>query len=311
MKTAIVSGCDANYYPLLRELFASLIQCKEASGIDFCIIDSGLEEGQLAEFKELGAKIVRPDWPDGIPTKKVIGKEYLKSCVCRPFIPKMFPEYDLYVWLDADAWVQNWSGVEMFIQAASKEAKPLAIINCADRACEKTIRIKWFGHFPIKVKNFYASNGRKPFGRKFAKEMVDKYVLNAGCFAMQADAPHWKRWQELVVFAAQKGKVFTAEQLSLGKMIYQEGFKAELLPSYAHWMCETRPAWCDQREQFVEPYVPHLPLGVIHMSGIDEVRADRHRTLTLDRVEGGEIEKNFRYPDFDAGSLERKRPKRA
>lgn len=46
-------------------------------------------------------------------------------------------------------------------------------------------------------------------------------------------------------------------------------------------------------------------------SGIDEARADRRRTLTLNRVEGGEIEKNFRYPDFDKGSLECKRPKRA
>src|SRR5690606_22243849 len=148
----------------------------------------------------------------------------------RPFIPEMFPGYDLYVWLDADTCVHRWSAIEMLIEAPKKGDR-ISLTTSGDRAYTTPDRIFWLLNWPIKVKNFYSSNGRKPFGNSYAKAMVAHYVLSAGCFALTADAPHWKRWQDLVIEAATKGKLFPAEQLALGKLVHLEGYRAELLPA--------------------------------------------------------------------------------
>jgi len=309
MNIAIVTGCDANYYPLLKELIASIRQFDASNSFDICVIDSGLLPEQVDELYQTVSKVVAPEWPAEIPTERTAGYEYLKACICRPFIPELFPGYEMYLWLDADTWVQRWSAIEMFIEAA-KSGDRVSLTNGADRAYGKLVRISWFLHWPRKVKNFYSSNGRKPFGKSFAKNMVAEYVVSAGCFAMTATAPHWKRWQELVVEAATKGKLFPAEQLALGKLIHIEGYRAELLPAYTHWLCEFKPKWDAERNLFVEPYMPHEPLGVLHLSGVDEMRADRSVKVTLETVEGQAHEINYRYPGFDGGALKHGKPAR-
>ncbi|MCF8710085.1 hypothetical protein L3X40_19730, partial [Rhizorhapis sp. SPR117] len=47
MKTTIVTGCDANYYPLLQELIASIRQFPESNAVDICVIDAGLSREQV------------------------------------------------------------------------------------------------------------------------------------------------------------------------------------------------------------------------------------------------------------------------
>ena len=73
---------------------------------------------------------------------------------------------------------------------------------------------------------------------------------------MPGDAPHWKRWQELAVKAAKKGKIFTAEQLSLGVITYLEEYPVEILPAWTQWLCEFEPLWDDTRKLFVEKSSP-------------------------------------------------------
>ncbi len=302
MKVAIVSGCDANFYPLLRELIASIRQFEKADACDICVLDAGLLESQLSELSQLARHVRAPKWPAEISAKRYTGKDYLKACVCRPFINQLFPEYDMYVWLDADTWVQDWTAVEMFIEGA-KSAEAIAITNGADRAYSKPVRVSWLGNWPRKIKNFYSSNGHCVFGAKFARQMVEKYVLSAGCFALHKSAPHWHRWQTLVVQAANKGKLFPAEQLALGKMIHQEGYKAQLLPAYMHWLCACKPMWDNDRKLFVEPFLPHEPLGVLHLSGVDHLRAYRSATTDIAALDGTIVHMNYRYAGFDGGPL--------
>lgn len=296
-KTTFISGCDANYYPMLREWVDSVRRHPQSEGIDINILDAGLTEAQKEELRPLVSSIVNPDWPCELPTSKTEGKEYLKGCVCRPFIPQMFPGYDRYVWMDADTWVQNWDGVELFLKGTAK--KKIALTGNVDRAYPKAVRVKWLGKWPWKVRNFYFSNALKAFDFKTAKALLPHHTLLAGMFALDADAPHWARWQALVVEALQKGKVFTAEQLCLGVMCYLEGFEFEILPAWSHWLCEYMPLWDEAQSMFVEPYLPHMPLGVLHLSGHDEMRVDRNITVGLDTLGGGRVEKCLRYPHFD------------
>jgi len=302
-KVALVSGSDANYYPLLREWVESIKHFPQSKDVDLCVIDAGLNDAQRKELAELSVKVFTPDWPCKLPERRIKGKEYLKSCVCRPFIPDMFPNYDAYVWMDSDTWVQNWKGLQYFIDGALQKPDTLIITNECNRHREIKIRMNWLWHFPLKVKNFYFSNARKPFGFKIAKELLVRDVMSAGCFAMNAKAPHWKRWQELVKIGMTKGKIFTAEQMTLGVLVYIEKFKAEILPSYSHWHCDVEFIYDEETKQFVEPFIPNEPIGIVHVSGVDDMRNDRKVKHKFKTKQGGTIELNVRYPHYNGGDL--------
>ena len=296
-KTVFVSGCDSNYFPLLLEWLHSLQRFKQADNFDICILDAGLTPPQIQRLKPHVKNIVNPEWPVKLPDYKIKG-EYLKACVCRPFLPQLFPGYETYVWMDADTWIQDWSCIELFLKGAEKEK--ITLTAQVDRSYPRGgARIKWLGRVPWKVRGFYFSNALRAFDFKTAKDLLSYHVLLAGMFALRADAPHWKRWQELVKQAMTKGKVFTAEQLCLGKMCYQEDFDYEILPAYTHWLCEFKPLWDADKNVFVEPHLPHEELGVLHISGFDEMRIDRTQTTDFKTMDGQTIQYSYRYPYYD------------
>lgn len=293
-KIALISGCDANYYSLLREWIASVRRFPQSAAMDICILDAGLTEQQRAELKPLVKTIMNPDWPCPLPASKINGREFLKACVCRPFLPQIFPGYDVYFWMDADTWIQSWNAIELFLIGAAR--KKITLTAQVDRAYPRAARVKWLWRWPWKVRSFYFSNARKAFGFKTAKTLLTRHVLLAGAFALHKDAPHWGRWQELVIGTLKKGKVFTAEQLSLGVLCHIENYEAEILPAWAHWLCEFKPLWDETNNLFVEPYLPHQPLGILHLSGVDDLRADRSITTAFTTTKGQSVRKSYRYP---------------
>ncbi len=267
-KLAFVSGSDSKYYPLLREWIESVRQFPQATEADICIIDAGLTAEQIEKLKPLVTKIVAPDWPCKLPESKIKGRTFLKSCVCRPFIPQIFPGYEIYFWMDADTWVQDWRGPELFIEGG-RNGK-IALTGQVDRAYPRQARVKWLWRWPWKVRSFYFSNARQAFSFNVARKLLPYHVLLAGAFALRADARHWKRWQELVVQTMKKGKLFTAEQVSLGVMCYLEDYEFEILPAWTHWLCEFKPNRNAENTLFLEPYLPHNVIGILHLSGVGQ-----------------------------------------
>lgn len=293
-KNIFISGCDANYYPLLREWIASVKSHNQSKNIHIGIMNTGLTPAQVEELKPLVDHIVTPDWPCDLPEWKIRGREYLKSCVCRPFIPDLFPGYDHYMWMDADIWIQDWRAIDLYLQGA--RSGKLTITTQSDRAYKKQIRVKWLGPLPWKIRGFYVSNALTAFGLKTAKKILPYNVLNAGSFSMPGNAPHWKRWQELLLLALKKGKIFTAEQLTLGMLTYLENYPAEILPAWTQWLCENKPMWNEEQNKFIEPYLPHEPIGLMHVSGFDEMRLDKNVTTDITCKNGNTIQKTLRYP---------------
>lgn len=296
-KIALVTGADKNYFPILRELIHSVRRHTEANNIAICVIDGGLTEDQKSVLEPLCAAITEPDWPCALPDTKTKGQRHIKSCACRPFINQIFAGYDIYLWIDADIWVQDWRGVELFLEGARR--KKLAIAAQVDRAYPKAARVKWLGRWPWKVRNFYFGNACDAFSFTIAKQLVSKHVLSAGIFALHKDAQHWKRWQELAIRAMTHGKLFTAEQLTLGILTHIEDYPAEILPAWAHWLCEFKPLWDEKSQRFIEPYLPHEPISCLHLTGFDTMRLDRSKTLEFQTLQGNMVEKSYRYPFFN------------
>ena len=292
-----VSGCDSNYFPMLLEWVHSVRAHDQSKDFDICIMNTGLSDAQCAILKPLVTDIKTPEWPCALPEYKIRGREYLKSCVCRPFIPDLFPGYETYMWMDADMWVQDWRAIDLYMTGAARGC--LSITTQSDRAYLRQIRIKWLGSLPWKVRGFYFTNALKAFGLNTAKKILPFNVLNAGSFAMRGDAPHWKRWQELLLQALKKGKIFTAEQLTLGMLSYLEDYPVEILPAWTQWLCENKPLWDEEKQCFVETFLPNEAIGIIHVSGYDAMRVDRSVTTPIKTVSGTIIDKTFRYMGYD------------
>ena len=104
---AIVTLADSNYFELLLELIASIKKHKESENISICVLDAGLDEKQIEILKSKIDVIKKAKWDIQVPSYKVAGREWLKSQVSRAFLPDYFPDFEKYLWIDCDAWVNS------------------------------------------------------------------------------------------------------------------------------------------------------------------------------------------------------------
>ena len=152
-KNVIVSLADANYFPLLEELINSIKRFKESQKVAICILDAGLTKDQKEKFKIVD-EIKSAEWDIEVPSYKVKGKDWLKSQVSRAFLPKYFPDYEKYLWIDCDAWVNDWECVELYFKAC--ENGKLGITQTIGPGYKITSKVNWlFGKLAIiKSQNF-------------------------------------------------------------------------------------------------------------------------------------------------------------
>ena len=109
----IVSLADANYFELINELIDSILRFEKSKETAVCVLDAGLTEDQKSILSKKVDEIKSAEWDIKVPSFKVMGKDWLKSQVSRAFLPKYFPGYRKYLWIDADAWVNKWETIEL------------------------------------------------------------------------------------------------------------------------------------------------------------------------------------------------------
>ena len=112
-KNVIVSLADSNYFPLLDELINSIKRFNESNNVAICILDAGLTKEQKEVLSKKVDEIKSAEWDIEVPESKIKGREWLKSQVSRAFLPRYFPNYEKYLWIDCDAWVNDWNTIEI------------------------------------------------------------------------------------------------------------------------------------------------------------------------------------------------------
>ena len=117
MKTAIVTLSDSGYFHLLEELIESIHSFKESSSVNICVLDAGMSQDQLEKIKNKVYSVKKAEWDINVPKYKTFGKEWLKSQVSRAFLPNYFPEFDKFLWIDCDAWVNSWECIDLYFRA--------------------------------------------------------------------------------------------------------------------------------------------------------------------------------------------------
>jgi len=294
-ENVIISLADSNYFELLNELVDSIKRFKESNNTAICIMDAGLTDDQKSILGRKVDEIKPADWDIEVPNFKINGREWLKSQVSRAFLPKYFPNYKKYLWIDADAWVNSWDAVELYFKGC--ENNKLAISTNADRSYGG-LRVEWFlGSFArIKSQNYKHAKS-SGFSEKIARQVATKPHLNIGVFALEINATHWKTWQKNLEHALRNGRIWGSEQIAMNITIYNDNLPVEILPAYCNWTYIGGMKYDVERKTYVEPYLPNHEIGIIHFAGKDndKIRNNKNHLTKIECLNGEVIEKKLRF----------------
>jgi len=240
----------------------------------------------------LVTRIVPAQWNLDFPARHRpdICPSWYKAMYCRPFFPHYFPDYELMIWIDADAWVCNWQAIELLIRGG--EMNGFAIVPEVDRAYSHCFLPRQ--DILINLKNAYFA----AFGPEAAARFSSMPALNCGVFAMGRDVPFWGIWAGLLAQALQQGVGPLMEQCALNMAIYNNQIPACFLPAWCNWNCAlSTPILDPQARNLLVPLLPHETISICHLVNCKRAALDvactdrsiRHMPLTYDAVRLAEL----------------------
>ena len=296
----IVSLADSNYFELLNELIDSIKKFEQSKNVSICILDAGLTEDQKNKLSEKIDEIKIAEWDIEVSGHKVSGKEWLKSQVSRAFLPKYFPGYKKYLWIDCDAWVNDWQSVELYFKAC--ENGKLGITQTMGPGYKIVSKVKWiFGRLAlIKSQNFkHAINSK--IGIDKARKLAFAPHINIGVFSLEHDSSCWKIWQDNLAITLKSGKIFGSEGLAINMSVYVDDIETEFLPLNCNWIASNLlPKFDEEKQTFVEPYLPNYNIGIMHLAaGLwkddKDMRLDKSVEIAIKTLENKTISKSLRF----------------
>jgi len=299
-KNVIVSLADSNYFELLNELIDSIKSFKESFDTAICILDAGLSNEQRETILNKVDNIKKAEWDIEVPGYKVMGKEWLKSQISRAFLPKYFPGYEKYLWIDCDAWVHDWLSINLYFQACSNGK--LGITQTMGPGYRIMSKVKWiFGKIAlIKSQNFkHALNSK--IGINKARKLAFAPHINIGVFSLEHNSPCWKVWQNNLIETLKVGKIFGSEGLAINMSVYIDNVVTEFLPLNCNWIASNLlPKFDEKNNSFVEPYLPNYKIGIMHLAagiwiGDNDMRVDKSVKIEIKTLENKPVFKSLRY----------------
>lgn len=253
MTAIVVTAADEGYAPLLLDLLLSL----EAAGLPASyrvgVLDLGLAGPTLAKIAPLVGPIVKPTWPFRPHATFDARPRYLSRAV-RPFLPRYFPGHEVYLWLDADCWVQEGVAIEHLARCARTVGA--AFVPAVDRG---------YLHTP-EARSWVDARHRMAFGDAEADRLQAFSYINSGVLAIAAGAPHWAAWERRFQAALDRWEGdFLSDQAVVNAMIYLDRLPTMMMPAEYNWICHLRlPVWSGKSKKFVNPNFPWTPIGIVH-----------------------------------------------
>ena len=299
-KNVIVSLADANYFPLLEELIDSIKRFKESANIAICILDAGLTQSQKDKISNKVDEIKHAEWDIEVPGYKVKQKEWLKSQVSRAFLPKYFPNYEKYLWIDCDAWVNDWSSVELYFQACDNGK--LGITQTIGPGYKITSKVNWlFGKLAIIKSQNFKHAVKSKIGYDKARKLAFAPHINIGVFSLEKNSKAWHIWQNNLSKTLKAGNIFGSEGLAINMSVYIDDLETEFLPLNCNWITSNLlPKFDEQKEIFVEPYLPNYKIGIMHLAaGIwkdgKDMRTDKNIQIEIKTIDNKKVTKSLRF----------------
>lgn len=255
-RAVVVTGADARFFHLVEELVASIHAAPGAPCVEIACMDLGLFDDQKGRLAELGVLVAEPR-SELAPPPGLQDPSSVMGYLARPYLPQMLPGRDVYVWLDADTWIQSGQALQALIDGALESGAALI------REDEATYRSN-FGLFLWKGKHYLQG-----YGALRAARLLFKPQINNGVFAMRADAPHWAAWRrEYAAAYGRTGLPAPHDQFGLNAAVQLGGPPARFLPATFNWICDlSKPWWDDEAGCFCTPDGRRRRIEVVHLAG--------------------------------------------
>jgi len=299
-KNVIVSLADANYFPLLEELVNSIKRFKESENLAICILDAGLSQEQREKLSSRVDEIKPAKWDIEVSQFKVREKEWLKSQVSRAFLPKYFPSYEKYLWIDCDAWVNDWQTIELYFKACDNGK--LGITQTIGPGYKITSKVNWlFGKLAIIKSQNFKHAVKSKIGYDKARKLAFAPHINIGVFSLEKNSEGWTIWQDNLTKTLKAGNIFGSEGLAINMSVYIDNLETEFLPLNCNWITSNLlPKYDEKQKTFVEPYLPNYKIGIIHLAaGIwkdgKDMRVDKSVKIELETLDNRKITKSLRF----------------
>ena len=215
-------------------------------------------------------------------------------------MPTYFPGYKKYLCIDCDAWVHDWSSVELYFKAC--EDGKLGITQTMGPGYRIMSKVKWlFGKFAIiKSQNFKHAISSN-IGLEKARKLAFAPHINIGVFSLEENSPCWKSWQENLKITLSSGKIFGSEGLAINMSVYVDEVDTEFLPLNCNWIASNLlPKYDEQNKTFVEPYLPNYKIGIMHLAaGLwknnKDMRVDKSVEIEIKTLTNKIISKGLRF----------------
>ena len=299
-KNVIVSLADANYFPLLDELISSIKRFDESRNVAICILDAGLTQEQKEKLSSKVDEIKSAEWDIDVPEYKVKDKEWLKSQVSRAFLPKYFPKYEKYLWIDCDAWVNDWNCVELYFKACN-DGK-LGITQTIGPGYKITSKVNWLvGKLAIIKSQNFKHAVKSKIGYDKARKLAFAPHINIGVFSLEKNSKGWSSWQNNLSKTLKAGNIFGSEGLAINMSVYIDDLETEFLPLNCNWITSNLlPKFNQTTNTFVEPYLPNYKIGIMHLAaGIwqngKDMRVDKDIQIEIETLDNKKITKSLRF----------------
>ena len=299
-KNVIVSLADSNYFELLNELIDSIKSFEKSKDTAICVLDAGLTNDQKIILSKKVDEIKSAEWDIKVSLFKVKGREWLKSQVSRAFLPKYFPNYEKYLWIDCDAWVNDWNSVELYFKAC--EGGKLGITQTLGPGYKIMSKVSWlFGKIAIiKSQNFKHAIKSK-IGLSKARKLAFAPHINIGVFSLEKKSPGWASWQNNLEQTLKSGNIFGSEGLAINMSVYVDDLETEFLPLNCNWIASNLlPKYDETQKTFVEPYLPNYKIGIMHLAagiwdGERDMRLDKEVKIQIKSVQNNLLSKSLRF----------------
>jgi hypothetical protein len=291
-RVILITAADATYFQYVRAAIESVNRFPQRAELALGFFDLGCDPEQLDWLSSAVDSIVVPGWDFDFPARTVT-PDYVRGFLVRPSLRRYFPDFDTYVWLDADTWLQDWSALDLFIAGARR--KGLAIVPEIDRGSYQL-----YGDMPL-IWRWVFDRYLENFGDLVARTYASFPILNAGVFAIQKNAPHWDIWHQHTDKALNHAGFKMTDQFALNLAVYGGGLleKTEMLPAWCNWTCHIGYPFLDEvNGVLVEPCLPNHPIGILHLTNRKE------KDAALKTLQGRQVKINVDYYGFRA-SLQR------
>lgn len=307
---AVVTACDTDMCALALDLIESVKTCAPFEYQMVCL-DVGLDRSDQDKMARAGAKVVPVGWDYEGP----FPADWFKALTARPHIPRYVPDFDLYIWLDADCWVQDGFALQLLVDAALKH--PVAAASSVHRGYRQFAAASptAIGVHMAQYHNYIFTQLLEP---PTVPALLQKPYLNGGVMAARGESPIWPAWQRLLSSlyprarkakpppwvqlpksnegrmwkgGAQPVSFFHSEEVAMNVVAHLEVGNPAILGARCNWLCSQAIPMIDREGRFVDTAWPHAPIGVLHMTA-DTKQGEWSAAL----VDGGTASVELRRP---------------